>query len=58
LFDEEAFSMLTLQTDFGCEAKREGAIAAAYLRSQGHLGFRTTLPGRPSTNSDWRGPGS
>jgi hypothetical protein len=49
--------MMFLRTDFGCKATREGAAAAAYLRSQGH-GLVATLPGRPSTNKDWIRPGS
>ncbi len=49
--------MMFLRTDFGCKATREGAAAAAYLRSQGHS-LVATLPGRPSTNKDWIRPGS
>jgi len=51
-------SMMFLRTDFSCEATREGAIAAAYLRSQGHFSVAATLPGRPSTDEDWIRPGS
>jgi hypothetical protein len=57
MFLEGFFPMLTLRRDFGCQAMRESASAAAYLRSQGHLAF-AKLPGRPSTNSDWSAPGS
>lgn len=49
--------MMFLRTDFGCKATREGAAAAAYLRSQVHS-LVATLPGRPSTNKDWIRPGS
>jgi hypothetical protein len=49
--------MMFLRTDFGCKATREGATAAAYLRSLGHS-LVATQPGRPSTNKDWIGPGS
>jgi hypothetical protein len=50
--------MMFLRTDFGCKATREGAAAAAYLRSQGHFSLVARLPGRPSTNKDWIRPGS
>ncbi len=49
--------MMFLRTDFSCKATREGAAAAAYLRSQGHI-LVATLPGRPSNNKDWIRPGS
>jgi hypothetical protein len=52
--------MMTLRTRLGGKAKRESAVAAAYVRSQGHLCLRPTLFGRPSFhgNSDWSAPGS
>ena len=50
--------MMFLRTKPGCDATREGASAAAYLRSQGHFGLVVTLPGRPSSNEDWIRPGS
>ena len=40
--------MMFLRTEPGCKATREGAIAATYLRSQGHS-LVATLPGRPFT---------
>ncbi len=49
--------MMFLRTDYGCEARRDGATAAAYLRSQGHS-LVVTLPGRPFSNKDWIRPGS
>jgi len=50
--------MMTLWTELGGKAKRESAVAAAYVRSQGHFCPRPTLLGRPSTNSDRSAPGS
>ncbi len=49
--------MMFLRTDLGGKATREGAIAAAYLRSQG-LCPVATMPGRPFANKDWTRPGS
>ena len=49
--------MMFLRTEPGCKATRESAIAAAYVRSQGHS-LVATLPGRPFANKDWIGPGS
>ncbi|MGZ5918140.1 MAG: hypothetical protein ACXWJ4_12660 [Methyloceanibacter sp.] len=42
-----------MRTELGCKATREGASAAAYLRSQGHFSFVGSLP-----NTDWIKPGS
>jgi hypothetical protein len=50
--------MMFLRTELGCKATRESAIAAAYLRSQGHFGLGATLAGRPSNTKDWIRPGS
>ncbi len=50
--------MMFLRTELGCKATREGAVAAAYLRSQGHFSLVATLPGRPATNQDRTRPGS
>ncbi len=52
--------MMTLWTELGGKAKREGAVAAAYVRSQGHFCSRPTLLGRPALhgNSDRIVPGS
>jgi hypothetical protein len=50
--------MMFLRTELGCKATREGAIAAAYLRSQGHFSLVATPTGRPSMNKDWIRPDS
>jgi hypothetical protein len=50
-------SMMFLRADFGCEAMRSGALAAAYLRSQGRS-LDLTLSGRPFTNNGWIRPDS
>lgn len=50
--------MMFQRRDNGCKATRESAIAAAYLRSQGHFSLVAALPGRPSTNKDRIRPGS
>jgi hypothetical protein len=50
-------NMMFLRSELGCKATREGAIAATYLRSQGH-DLAATLPGRPFTNKDRLRPGS
>jgi hypothetical protein len=50
--------MMFLRRELGSKATREGANAAAYLRSQGQFSLVAKLPGRPSANKDWNRPGS